>query len=156
HVQGSGWTLAQVDVREIDPVTLAPDPTAITLRSGTFNPSQMDYYHANTVPAVQFAAPVITRALPGVAEVPGSRIAITEHGLPFAGSGGVVGYFAEDGNPDMPPGSLVAADGTTTPLAGAHPVFAHVLCAGSSDLDQLRVAQAVVRTNATLPYAPEE
>jgi len=156
HVTGAGWTLAQVDVREWDPQTLAPDPSAIALRSALFDPSQMQYYTLNSVPALQFAAPVITRCVADVAETPRQTLAITERGLPYAGSAGVVGYFDANGNPHMPPASRVAGDGSATALSGAHPVFAHVLCSGSSDLDELRIGQAVVRTDASFPSAPGE
>lgn len=150
RAEATGWSWSDLRVKEWDPLTLAPDPTTIALRTAYFDPSRMNYYSTNSVPAVQFVPPVVTRSVSGVAEPPRPTVTVEVHSVQSAFPYSLQAYFDADGNSAMPAGSFVAADGTYSPLPGAHPVVAHAVCTGDADLQQLRVAQSVRRTDATL------
>ena len=148
RVVGTGWTSSELRVKELDPVTLAPDPWAIALRSGYFDPSRMNYYTTNSVPAVRFVPPIVTRSVNGVAEPP--RLSTAVEVRSFVGTAALNAFFDGAGSGAMPTARTIAADGTYGPLTGAHPVIAHAICTGDDDLQQLRVAQSVRRTDDTL------
>jgi hypothetical protein len=150
HVAGTGWTSSELRVKEWDPLTLAPDPAAIALRSGYFDPSRMNYYAVNSVPAVRFVPPIVTRSVSGVAEPPRQNLAIEVKSSASVFPYGLDAFFNSNGNPNMPPAALTASDGSQAPLPGAHPVIAHAICNGDADLDALRVAQSVRRADAPL------
>jgi hypothetical protein len=154
HVVGTGWTWSQLRVREWDPLTLAPDPSTIAMRAEDFDPSRMNYYITNSVPSVQFVPPIVTRSIPGVAEPPRQTTALEIFSTP--GSYSLQAFYDADGNSAMPAAGAIAADGTHGPLPGAHPVVAHAICTGDVDLDQLRVAQSVRRTDETVANGTQD
>ncbi len=156
RAEANGWTDADLRIRECDPLTLAPDPSAIALRAERFDPSRMNYYVTNSVPAVRFVPPIVTRSLSGVAEPPRQTIAIEVRGGSPSPGYHVETFFDASGNSVMPAASLVAIDGTRSPLPGAHPVIAHAICTGDADVQALRVAQSVRRTDATIPAGTQE
>src|SRR5262249_9703004 len=139
HVAGTGWSYATVSVREWDPVSLAPDPTTLALRTQYEDPSTMSFYTLNSIPTMKLRPPVVTRSVADVAEPPRGTVAIavgtyaaTYFTYPFNG------YFDGAGNASMPPGVVLDANGAPSALPGDHPVFAHAICNGDADLDQLR------------------
>ncbi len=155
-VRATGWSSSDLRAREWDPLTLAPDPSAIALRAENFDPSRMNYYVTNSVPAVQFVPPIVTRSLTGVAEPPRETIALEVHSSSGIGGSLLNAYYDAAGNAAMPAASTIAADGTYGPLPGAHPVIAHAICTGDDDLDQLRVAQSVRRTDEMVAMGTSE
>jgi hypothetical protein len=156
HVDATGWTNSELRVREWDPLTLAPDPSAIALRAQNFDPSRMNYYVTNSVPAVQFVPPIVTRSITGVAEPPRETTALEIFSTPSSLSYGLQAFYDANGSGVMPAASTIAVDGTHAPLAGAHPVVAHAICSGDDDLDQLRVAQSVRRTDETVAVGTQD
>src|SRR5689334_3301671 len=68
HAAATGWAYSNFYVREWDPVTLAPDPSTIALRTSYLDPSRMNYYTTNSTPWVIMSPPIILRSLAGVAE----------------------------------------------------------------------------------------
>lgn len=156
RVQATGWSWSQVQMMEWDPLALAPDPGAIALRSGLFGPSQMNYYSTNTMPAVRFVPPIVTRSLSYVAEAPRQTLSVEVRSLPSSFYYTLQAYFEAAGNSIMPAGSLVTSNGARSPLPGTHPVIAHAFCTGDADVEQLRIAQAVRRTDASIPANTQE
>jgi hypothetical protein len=155
HVEGTGWTSSLLKAVEWDPLTLAPDPTTVALRSQYDNPSTMSYYTANAVPWFRFSTPIVTRSVAGVADPPRTTVAIRA----TPGSGGLVYplelYYEPAGSQALPAASTFSAGGTVGTLQGAHPVSGHAICA-AAELQSLRVAQSMRRTDVTLASEPEE
>ena len=148
HVQASGWSNLQVDLRSWDPTTLAPDPNTVALRTAFLDPSDLNYYTENRMHQTLPVPPAITRSMPGVAEAPRETSA-----LEVTGAGGsFLGYFDPAGVSSEPAARAVAALGARPPLPGTHPVLAQGLCAGEASLQELRVAQSVSRTDDTLSW----
>jgi hypothetical protein len=151
HVEGTGWAHLDVNLRSWDPTALAPDPTTVSLRTSTLDPSDLLYYTQNRMQLTAFSPPVITRAVTGVAEAPLPSTAIeATHPADFFGYP-FVGYFdPASTEAGLPAANAVAPDGSHAPLAGAHPVIAQALCAGDASLQDLRLGQCVNRTDDTL------
>src|SRR5258706_614086 len=66
------------------------------------------------------------------------------------------GYF-DPASPSSLPGARVGSpSGGNVSLPGNHPVVAHSLCPGDADLQTLRIAQSVMRTDVLLSASPAE
>ena len=152
-VHATYYTSVITSAREWDPTTLAPDPTTVALRTETLYPSAFIY---GRLPWLPFVPPIITRSLLGVAEPPRATVAVqVTSPSPSYFVSGVVLYDPE-GSADMPAAAVVAAGGSHSTLQGSHPVVAHALCSGDDDLQSLRVAQSVRRTNVALDATTDE
>lgn len=153
RVAATGWTYARVQMVEWDPLTLAPDPLSIALRTVLCDPSAMNYYSTNAIPRLTFVPPIITRSLPGVADPPRSQVAF--EATAFFSSWGYhfMGEYAPDGDPAMP---AAVTYGSTGALPGAHPVAAFALCDGGGALADLRIVQSVRRTESIAPLGMDE
>lgn len=134
-------------VEEWDPTTLAPDPQSVALRIQFFDPSSFVYYGGNAR-RMLLVPPVVTRSVPGVADPPRLTTAfefVTQYLV-----SSLTAFFAPSGDPRMPAGHVLLSDGSRTPLPGTHAVFAHALCSGDADLEQLRIAQSVMHADTVL------
>ena len=156
HVNGGYYTYAITSVREWDPTTLAPDPQTVALRTETITPSAFSSYDGYAVHWLQFVPPIVTRSLLGVAEPPLSTVAVQvlSSTLYYYASSTV--RYEPEGSPDMPVASMVARGGTHGALVGSHPVVAHALCSGDDDVQSLRIAQSVRRTDVPIGARPDE
>jgi hypothetical protein len=143
--------LLRVTLREWDPLTLAPAPNTIALRTLYFDLSRTSL----GVPRIPIAPPFVARSVEGVAEP--SRVTAA---VEFEAGSFSVGTFDAHYDPasasDMPDARVIGPGGVRGPLPGAHPVFAHAVCGGDDDLQQLRVAQSVVRQDLLLSASPAE
>ena len=151
-VYGSFMTLR---MREWDPTTLAPDPDAIALRQTFFNGSSL-LYTGGKLPRTMFVPPIVVNSVPGVAEPPKPHVAmelVADYGY-WQNEPRV--YFTREGPPELPAAVKINADSTREPLPGPHPVLAHAVCAGDSDLAALRVVQSVSRADVKPFPAPKE
>lgn len=151
-VAGYNW-FGKIELRDWDPVTLAPDPDAIAMRRVFFNGSNL-YWAGGKVPRFSFVPPVVAASIPGVAEPPGPQVAMQI--LADRWSSGLQSYFTPEGPAELPAAVTLNADGSREPLPGPHPVLAHAVCAGDSDLGTLRVVQAVSRTDVKPFPSPRE
>ena len=150
-IQGLEWTNGHVDIVQWDPLTLAPDPTTIALRTILFSPSSMQYYTINRVPRVDLVPPLVTRSVEGVAEPPRQTTAVAA--ISFST---MRGYF-DPSSPTILPGARVGSpSGGSVALPGSHPVVMHSFCPGDADLQTLRIAQSVMRTDVKLSASPAE
>jgi hypothetical protein len=144
---------ANLMLREWDPTTLAPDPSAIALRRLFVDGSNLGWL-GGKVPALPLVPPVVTKSIPGVAEPPKNTVAMqfaTSRWTPPA-----KGYFTPDGPSALPAATWIDTGGVRTPLPGPHPVLAHAVCAGDTDLASLRVVQGVSRLDVKPFPAPKE
>jgi len=150
----TGWpSFASLRVVEWDPLTLAPDPQSVALRTAFCDPSDLQYYYNNSLPKLTFVPPIITASLPDVADPPSRQVAFEATQAPSIPNYVFVGYFAPDGDPAMPAASTY---GKAASLSGAHPVTAYALCDGGGTLAGLRVLQCVRRTDSTAPLGEDQ
>jgi hypothetical protein len=148
------WGGGLVTVMEWDPVALAPDPQSVALRTFYASPSSFEI-NAGVMPWLSFVPPLITRALAGVAEPPRATTAMQLREDPNTTSNDLTLTYDPDGPAAMPAASNVP--GTVAPaFTGPHPVVAHEICDGGSDVSALRVAQSVRRTDAPISGQPDE
>ena len=151
HVAATGWSSAELKVREWDPLTLAPDPSTIALRTAHLDPSRLNYYYTNSVPWVLMSPPLILKSVPGVAEPPRETVAIEVL------SGSLFNaYYEPQGDAGLAEAQNVSAGGAHQPLSGDHPVLGHAICDGGTAFADLRIAQSVKRTDAVLATHPFE
>ena len=143
-------------LREWDPTTLAPDPGAIALRQAFFSGSSFWYQNGGRIPRVEFVPPIVVNSVPGVAEPPKPHVAMQLTTQPNWWPGPQRAFFTPEGPSELPAAVKLNADSTREPLPGPHPVLAHAVCAGDSDLAALRVVQAVSRTDVKPFPAPKE
>jgi len=146
------WGGGLASVSEWDPVTLAPDPQSIALRTFNFSPSSFQI-NAGVMPWLSFVPPIVTRALAGVAEPPKTTTAIEVLESTYTGSNDLTTSYDPDGAVGLPAAVSVPGSGSFT---GPHPVVAHEICDGGSDVGDLRVAQSVRRTDTPIADRPEE
>jgi hypothetical protein len=157
RVEGTGWSYPIAFVREWDPVTLAPDPSTIALRTMALNPSLMNYYYSNTVPWMQFSPPIVAASVANVADVPRTTLSMQVNSdSPGFLNYPLLGFYEPEGDAESPVAQMVAAGGAHQPLSGSHPVLAHAVCPGSEDVQSLKVGQAVIRTDTPLLAHPPE
>jgi len=149
---GFGW----IELRDWDPTTLAPDPSAIALRRTFFDGSTL-VYSGGWAPRCTFVPPVVTNSVPGVAESPKPNVAIHFVGETWSQDPRMItAYFTPEGPAALPAAAKIAADGSREPLPGPHPVLAHAVCTGDTDLASLRVVQSVSRTDVKPFPSPRE
>ncbi|MEQ1832103.1 MAG: T9SS type A sorting domain-containing protein [Candidatus Eisenbacteria bacterium] len=157
-VQATGWSWLRLSLLDWDPLTLAPDPNTIALRTQVLNPSDLQYYTLNHTPRVNYLPPVVTQSLAGVADPPRTTVAAELQSPPTSFT---TSYFEapydQTGDAELPVArSIPALGGPRLPLPGAHPVLAHAICDAGGDLQQLNVVQSVSRTDALLSSRPKE
>ena len=134
------YGMVRMDVVQWDPLTLAPDPTSIALRTRSFN---LTAYEPNRGRG-DFYPPLVTRVAANVADPPRSTIAIDWRST-YASH---LLRFDPNGPPEVPTALQFAAPGAPrTPLPGAHPVLSHAVCGGDEGLQRLQVIQSVMTTN---------
>ena len=143
-------------LREWDPTTLAPDPDAITLRQTFFNGSSLWWQNGGRIPRVEFVPPIVVNSVPGVAEPPKPHVAMQLVAQPNWWPSPQRAFFTPEGPSELPAAVKLNADSTREPLPGPHPVLAHAVCAGDSDLAALRVVQSVSRADVKPFPAPKE
>ena len=145
------YAYAQIALVQWDPLTLAPDPTTVALRTQNYNASQLQYNQTQ----LTLLTPIVTRSIPGVAEPPRMTIAAQVWEADYWNQLRV--YYAPDG-----PTAFAAAQQVTAPsnariaLPGAHPVLAVQLCDGGDAAQALKVVQAVMTTSAKLDTSAYE
>jgi hypothetical protein len=134
-----------------NPLTLAPDPTSIALRTIAFSASALTANHM----ALSFSPPIVTRRIDHLAEPPVDQIAFD-----FRLNDGIWQssslHQQTDGAPDVPTGYSYAANGVRTALPGSNGVLAHQVCGGDKQLQQYQVVQSVMRTDVLLSTSPYE
>jgi len=139
------WSHGRLEMVQWDPLTLAPDPTTVALRTRAFDPSQLMY---NGVRA-DFYPPIVTRTIAKVADPPRQTTAID-----WRATGSFYAHtmhVESDGPPDVPAAlQYPAGGGARTPLPGTHPVLSHAVCGGDDVLQGLYVIQSVMTTNRLL------
>lgn len=138
------YALASLDLIQWDPVTMAPDPTTVTLRTFAFNGSELMYNHARA----DYTTPLVVRAIPRVAEPPRSTVAV-RFGAQSYGQNIYVKYD-QTGSPDYGSANQLVLPSLRAPLPGAHPVLSIGVCGGDEALQSLRVVQSVMRTDFVL------
>jgi hypothetical protein len=153
-VHATYYTSVITSVREWDPTTLAPDPATVALRTETIYPSAFNWYGG--LPWLPFVPPIITRSLLGVAEPPRTTVVVQVTSPSPSYFVSLTALYDPEGSADMPAASVVAAGGSHSTLQGSHPVVAHALCSGDDDLQSLRIAQSVRRTDVALDLATDE
>ena len=154
HLSYDGF--GRLELRDWDPTTLAPDPDAIALRRAFFDGSNL-WFRSGWTPMTTFVPPVVTSSVPGVAEPPKPSVAMQFLGTSWSPDPNkVTAYFTPEGPAELPAAAKIDADGSREPLPGPHPVLAHAVCAGDSDLATLRVVQAVSRTDIKPFPSPRE
>lgn len=126
-----------------NPLTLAPDPTTVALRSITYYTSALAWYagvHAT------FDPPVVMRTVPGLAEAPAPALAI-DYQIIQNGYGAVRQDlpYTQDGNPATP-----AARVQANPMPGSHPVLSHALCGDGPLVGSDVVCQSVMRCDSAV------
>lgn len=137
----AGYNGGSLFVEGWDPGALAPDPTSVALRSHAFQLSQFCYGDER----VDFVPPIVTRAVPGVADPPRATLALHVSVKNLT----AIVYSANVAPPPTPQ-AYVDTGGTLTPLQGANGAAAHWVCGGDAALQGLYVTQAVSRTDTAL------
>jgi len=147
----SGWTDFQYRVVYWDPANLAPSSGEIQLRSLDYGGTTYPF----TYDRVDLFPPVITQALASVAEPPPAQVAIEQHMR--AGDTGTRSLTLVANDATTSPAALhILSDGTRTALPGSHPVFQYQLCEGDQALQNLRVVQAVMKSDSLLDPSTTE
>ena len=141
------YSAVRVDISYWDPATLTPPAGQLALRSYSFPATT--YAPFTDASRIDFYPPLITRALPNVAEAPPAEVVAQWRVVPGTWNGRTVALVADDGTA-TPSARFLHADGTQTPVAGPHPVFAYQLCGGDAALQNVRVVQSVMSTDVAL------
>ena len=139
-------------LREWDPLTLAPAAGTIALRTLSYDLSRSAFSGVARMP---FVPPLVTRSVDRVAEPMRLTTALDFECVPYS-NGSFRTYYDPAAVSTMPAARVIGAGGVRGPLPGAHPVIAHAVCGGDDDLQQLRVAQSVVRQDLLLSASPGE
>jgi hypothetical protein len=127
-----------------DPLTLAPDPTTVALRSSVYIETQSTY---NPLVA-SYYPPVVLRQLPHLADPSRATFALQiRNSDPYYGR---TVYYDAGSASQLPPAMKQLPAGDTQMVPGSHPVLAHALCAGDAALQSLYVAQSVMTTSVML------
>lgn len=131
-----------------NPMTLAPDPSTVALRSVGFGSSDLLW---NSLRA-EFHPPVVFQPLPHVAEVPGGTFAIDYYSPYYSEQI----YVAPEGDPSTPVALSYSGSGPRIPIAGPHPVLVHDTFEADAAAQNLYVVQSVMNTNAIMPTIYDE
>lgn len=156
HVSGTGWTYANFAVREWDPLTLAPEPSTIAIRTSYLDPSRLNYYSTNTVPWIVFSPPIVTASVAGVAEPPHTTTSMEVVSTGSLYNYSLSAHYEPAGNPSLGVAQSIVGGGSHEPLQGSHPVLGHAVCSGGEELQELRIVQSVKRTDTQLATRPYE
>lgn len=132
---------ALLQIRAWDPLTLAPDPSMVALRSRNYPLSEMNYNHVRA----DFPAPLVVQPVPGVAEPTPSSL-VLDFQQTYAGFayGSLNLHYWTNGPSSMPPAQVYTSSGSG-PMNGPHPVLGVSFCPADGQED-LRVLQAVSRS----------
>ena len=139
------YTAAQLVVMHWNPQTLAPDPTTVALRTRSFTPSSLAYGRTRA----NFSPPVVTEALPHVADAVTTPIAL-DWKVTDPYNAQSVRYEA-NASAGLPPALQYPPGGTRQVLGGAAPTLNLYVCDGGTEYDDMRIAQAVMRTDELQP-----
>ena len=138
----SYYDYGQLNFVQWDPLTLAPDPTTVALRTRAFNASEMQYNHMRA----DFYPPVVIRRISHLADPPSANTAMDWRVLNYSNAQTI--HYEPDGAPATPVALQYSNSGPRTPLPGGHPVLSHAICGGDDRLQGLYVVQSVMTTNA--------
>jgi hypothetical protein len=155
-VQASGWTWLRLDMVEWDPLSLAPEANTVALRSQLLDPSDLQYYTLNRTPRVNFVPPIVSQSVAGVADPPSVTVSADMKAVNSVFPATFTGHYDPAGAATLPSAYIYQASGPRTALPGGHPVLAHAVCDNGGELPELRVAQAVTRTDLVLEPRPKE
>ena len=136
-----GYCFGRVEIIQWDPLTLAPDPTTIALRSRAFDPSQLQINHVRA----DFLPAVVTKLVPHLADPPKASLALNYTANHISNTQ-TVRYNAK-GPASAPTAYSFGPSGVRTPLPGPHPVLSHLICGGSLEIQNLFVTQSVMTTS---------
>jgi hypothetical protein len=147
-----GW----MRIREWDPLTLTPDSRTIALRTSYLTPSDLTFpgTHVASFRGRVFDPPLVTQAIPQVAEPPLPTVAIAFQGR-FDQSQWEIG-FEPEGVASLPQAFAADRAGSAVPLRGGHPVLDHWVCSGGAEYERLRVVQSVMRRELQFRSHPVE
>lgn len=143
----AGYSWANIDLVEWDPLALAPAAGSIPLRTRSCNSSDLLYGQTRLL----CSPPLVTNRSSHVADPPRSTLAaVWTNTYPYPGSGTQVLPFEASGPANEPVARRFwsQASHASVPVAGTHPVMNHTVCLGNPDLQSLHVAQAVTATHA--------
>ncbi|MFN8587214.1 MAG: hypothetical protein U0704_05375 [Candidatus Eisenbacteria bacterium] len=138
------YTFGRLDVVQWDPAALQPDPTTVALRSVSLNSSNMAWNWLH----IPMSPPLVTKPLAHVADPPSNTGALVYTGT-YAYNATYFRY-QRDGDPSMPTGYWRYGY-PWQPLPGPHGVHGVSICGGDPALQDLRVAQSVMHTDAMIP-----
>ena len=141
------WSQVTFTLSYWDPATLAPPAGLLALRTITFPATTVAQYMDAS--RIDFFPPLVTKALPNVAEPPPAEIA-AKWVVTNGSAGGRTATLVPSDVSGSPSAFRIHADGTETPIAGAHPAFVHELCGGDAALQAMRVVQSVMHTDIVL------
>lgn len=144
-----GYTSGRLTVVEWDPLTLAPDPTAVALRTRGYNVSELQYNHLRA----NFTPPIVTQAVAGVAAATRTTLAV-DYTVTDNFNGQSINYWS-DGSIGMPRAYSHPAGGAPVPMPGPHAVLGMTFCPGEDNGD-LRVLQSVAGPSVMLGFGPYE
>jgi hypothetical protein len=138
------WTFGQMDIVEWDPVSLAPDPSTVALRTRTFNPSDLSFNLTQTV----FDPPIVLNQSGPLADPPRATVAINlQATYPY---NPLLPFVTDSGAAVTPQAYSYGSNGVRTPIPGPHAVLGHAVCGADAALQSLAVVQSVMTTSAAL------
>jgi hypothetical protein len=134
---------AVLQIQSWDPVALAPDPTTVALRTTSYYISTS----YNWLAKLSYVPPLVIRSLDNVAERPRLTTAVSfensaQFGTPFTAR------WTPNAGPGVPTAYRYVNHGARIPFAGASPAISHFICGGDQALQNLYVAQSVVRADS--------
>ncbi len=136
------WSAADAKLVVWDPLTLAPNPNIVALRTGSYNTSVMTVNHLR----VDYSPPLVTGSVPHVAEPLPTSVAF-DFWLSSAFATQNVHYWP-DGPVGMPRAIAYDGQGASLPMVGTHPVLGLGVCPPEGAEAELRNLQSVVTTSA--------
>jgi hypothetical protein len=143
------YSNGRLTVVEWDPLALAPDPTAVALRTRGYNSSELQYNHVRA----NFTPPIVTEAVAGVAATTRNTLAL-DYVVTDNLNSQSINYWV-DGSIDMPSAFSHPSSGAPVPMPGPHPVLGATFCPGEYTAD-LRVLQSVAGPSVMLGFGPYE
>jgi hypothetical protein len=100
-------------------------------------------YYSMSAARNDLLPPVITQALPNVAEPPPADLAIEYH-VSYPSAPNFQASLQDNDGSGAPAAWRIRSDGTSAPLSGTQPVFNYSICGGNEALQQMRVVQSVM------------
>jgi hypothetical protein len=138
------YSNGRADIVQWDPMTLAPDPTTVALRTRAFGASELAYTHLR----MDCSPPVVTRMITSVAEPPRETVAIDYYDTDIYNT--QTTRYESDGDIETPEALQHPPGGPREPMSGPHPVLSHAVCGGDAVTQSLYVVQSVMSTNAIM------